>query len=84
MSTSSKPTQCDHILQYPQQNGSITALDAMREFGCMRLAARILDLKRRGNRIAKTQQTTLNRYGDEVQISRYYLEIWRGPESNVQ
>lgn len=65
---------------YLQQYGSITALDAMREFGCMRLAARILDLKKKGNRIAKTQQTTLNRYGDQVSISRYYLEIWRGSE----
>lgn len=80
MSTNTKPSQCDRILMYLQQYGSITALDAMREFGCMRLAARILDLKKKGNRIAKTQQTTLNRYGDQVSISRYYLEIWRGSE----
>lgn len=74
MSTSSKPSQCDRILLYLQQNGSITALDAMREFGCMRLAARINDLRRRGVGIRSTTQDTVNRYGDKVSISRYYVE----------
>lgn len=74
MSTSSKPTQCDRILLYLQQNKSITALDAMREFGCMRLAARINDLRRNNIDIKSTTQSTINRYGDKVTVSRYYLE----------
>lgn len=36
------------ILLYLKEHGSITALDAIREFGCMRLAARISDLRERG------------------------------------
>ena len=39
-------TQCEKILDYMRSNGSITPLDALREFGCMRLASRINDLKR--------------------------------------
>ena len=35
------------ILDYMLENGSITALEAMREFGIMRLASRISDLKNR-------------------------------------
>lgn len=74
MSTSTKPTQCDRIMQYMHQHGSITALDAMREFGCMRLAARINDLRKRGIEIESAPQVSINRYGDKVSISRYYVE----------
>ena len=41
-------TQCEKILDYMRLNGSITPLDALREFGCMRLASRITDLKAQG------------------------------------
>lgn len=74
MSTSTKPTQCDRIMQYMHQYGSITALDAMREFGCMRLAARINDLRKRDIKIRSVPQVSINRYGDKVSISRYYVE----------
>lgn len=36
---SGKMTQCEKILKYIDENGSITPLDALREFGCMRLAS---------------------------------------------
>ena len=39
-------TQCERIINYIEDNGSITQLDALREFGCMRLASRISDLKK--------------------------------------
>lgn len=74
MSTNTKPSQCDRILLYMNQHGSITALDAMKEFGCMRLAARINELRKRGVGIRSTSQDTVNRYGDKVSISRYYVE----------
>ena len=66
-------TQCERILRYMEENGSITPLDAMREFGCMRLGARIWDLKKAGKRIIKTSQTAKNRYGDKVTFARYFL-----------
>lgn len=39
------------ILEYMRQHGSITPMEALREFGCYRLGARIYDLRRSGVRI---------------------------------
>ena len=66
-------TQSDMILRYMHENGSITPLDAMREFGCMRLGARIYDLKQAGTRIITESQTERNRYGKLVTFARYRL-----------
>lgn len=43
-------SQNDTILRMLEQ-GPITAMDALRGAGCMRLAARIDDLRRRGHNI---------------------------------
>jgi|TARA_R110000824_G_scaffold140306_1_gene306120 hypothetical protein len=45
-------TQQDKILRFMRRHGSITALEAMQEFGIYRLAARIKDLRDKGWRIA--------------------------------
>lgn len=57
-----------------KEYGSITPLDALREFSCMRLAARILDLKKRGYEIGSQLQTDTNVFGESVSFKRYYLE----------
>ncbi|KDN14029.1 hypothetical protein BGI40_01585 [Snodgrassella communis] len=44
-----KTTQTIQILQYLKDGNSITPLDALRKFGCMRLGARIYDLKQAGH-----------------------------------
>lgn len=41
-------TQCEQILRHMEQNGSISSLEAMQEYGIMRLASRITDLKKAG------------------------------------
>lgn len=64
-------TQCDMILRYMQDEGSITPWEAMKEFGCMRLGARIYDLRRRGHAIERTLVSDVNRYGKRVQYARY-------------
>ena len=69
-----KETQCSKILDYMEQEGSITPLDALREFGCMRLASRITDLKHRGYVISKEMETAKNRDGEPVRYARYRLE----------
>lgn len=66
--------QCEQILRYMRDTGSITPLDALREFGCMRLGARIWDLKRRGYNITRTMETGINRYGRGVSYARYHLD----------
>lgn len=67
-------TQCEKILNYIHVNGSITPLDALREFGVMRLASRITDLKNSGHTIEKTMIKSKNRYGDTVRYARYRLK----------
>lgn len=74
----SRPTQCERIIEYIKTEGSITQLDALREFGCMRLASRVSELRKSGVPIVRTLETSKNRYGEPISYARYSLE-----ESNV-
>ena len=53
--------QTERIRQYMHDFGSITQLEAMQDIGCMRLAARIADLKRDGHAIRREMETSKNR-----------------------
>lgn len=67
-------SQCEQILEYLRQFGSITPVDALREFGCMRLGARIWDLiHKHGHLITKKMEKSVNRFGREVVYARYTL-----------
>lgn len=44
-------TQCNMIANYLERGFSITSLEALQMFGCMRLASRICDLRERGYEI---------------------------------
>ena len=66
-------TQRDMVLQYMRDTGSITPMDALNEFGCMRLAARIDELKRRGVEISTDMESRVNRYGKRVSYARYSI-----------
>lgn len=44
-------SQTQQIRQHLANNGSITAMEALRKYGCFRLAARIRDLRAAGMRI---------------------------------
>lgn len=67
-------TQSDMVLRYMHQFGSITPMDAMQDLGCMRLAARISDLRADGHKIGRRMRTCTNRYGNTVSFAEYYLE----------
>lgn len=67
-------TQCERIVKYIEENGSITQLDALREFGCMRLASRVSELRKAGIPIVGTTEKAKNRYGEKISYSRYRLE----------
>ena len=69
-----KLTQNELILEYLDQFGSITALEAMRDLGIMRLASRISDLRSDGYSITSEMETVENRFGDKTRIARYRLE----------
>lgn len=44
----SSATQCNLIKDWLQQGNKLTSLEALKLFGCMRLASRIHDLRERG------------------------------------
>ena len=69
----SKPKQTERVLDYMQMFGSITAIEALRDIGVMRLASRIADLKKQGFDIVSKTEAVNNRYGEKCYIKRYML-----------
>lgn len=69
----SNMTQCDRIVAYMKEYGSIDQYDALLQLGIMRLASRISELKKRGVPIKSTMKTVLNRYDEKCQIAEYSL-----------
>lgn len=60
----------EHLLN----GGSITALEALRDFGCYRLASRISDLRSEGMAIEKTMEESISKVtGKPVRFARYSL-----------
>ena len=49
-----KPSQANQILKCLESGASLTAIDALKRFGCLRLAARIEDLRSEGHPIITT------------------------------
>ena len=66
-------TQTEKILRHMRMFGSITAAEAMSEYGIFRLAARIADLKKMGYSVGSEMQTVKNRFGEKCRIKRYFL-----------
>ena len=68
-----QPTQNERILNYIEEFGSITQLDALRDLGVMRLASRVSDLRSKGYNIISKTEVVKNRYGESCHIKRYSL-----------
>lgn len=62
-------SQCDMIAAWLNEGYSITSLEALNKFGCMRLASRICDLKERGMNIGKKIVTLPNK----KRVCEYFL-----------
>lgn len=75
----SSPTQCEALLDYLRRNPSgITPLEALRELGIGRLAARVYELRKDGFNI----QDELVRLENGKHVSRYRLgsplaKVWK-------
>lgn len=69
MNAESSRSQCGMILEWLNAGNTITALEALTKFGCMRLASRICDLRDRGVSI-KTEKI---RVGSGKWVTRYSL-----------
>ena len=68
-----KKSQKALILEYMETNGSITPLEAERHIGCMRLGARIWDLRHEGYDIISEMVEVPTRNGGKATVARYRL-----------
>lgn len=71
---SRKHTQNQRIIEYMQEHGSITQLEALRELSVMRLASRISDLRKKGYNIVRNEVIVKNRFEEPCRIARYALQ----------
>lgn len=67
-------TQNERILRHLRDRGSITAIEAMEDYGIMRLASRVSDLKRSGHTIHREMVAGKNRYGEATSYARYSID----------
>ena len=67
-------TQCEKIMRHIEQHGSITTMEAMMEYGIMRLPARVADLKKEGVPLVSEIVTGKNRYGEKTHYAKYKLK----------
>ena len=68
-----KTTQCDRIIRHLKDHGSITSVEAIGEYGILRLASRINDLRERGYSIISETIKGKNGYGETTHYSVYRL-----------
>ena len=66
-------TQCDRIIDYIKQFGSITTNEAFTDLGITRLASRIHDLTVDGYDFERQTESGKNRFGEKVHYTRYSL-----------
>ena len=63
-----KNTQNNRILAHIKRHGSITPLEALNEYGCLRLAARVYELREAGHKIDMERVDWGNKH-----FARYYM-----------
>lgn len=64
-------TQADLIRKYLDEKGSISPMEAFAELGITKLATRISEMIRKGERFQKIPEKGVNRYGGAVSYMRY-------------
>lgn len=62
------------VLNHLEKYGSITSLDAIKEYGITRLSDRIYTLRNKGYKITNDWTSGLNRFGKKVRWVKYTLE----------
>lgn len=64
---------CDRIVAYCKQHGSITQMEAIEAIGCTRLSGRIWDLKQRGYIVTDEWEDGVDRHQEPTRYKRYYI-----------
>jgi hypothetical protein len=68
-----KLTQKQKVLRHLKEIGSITPIDALRDYSIMRLTSRVCELKDEGHNIKSELVSGKNKYGESVRYSKYTL-----------
>ena len=76
-------SQCDLILHYLMNHDCMTPNDAIREFACHRLAARIYDLKRSGYHIENISTEVQTNDGKKPNYGIYILGSYDAYHGNI-
>ena len=74
MTKEEKPNQCERIVKYINDFGSITTREAMIDLGIYRLASRIYDLTRKDYEFDRKREEDKNRYGETTHFIRYKIK----------
>ena len=69
----SAKTQCERLLEHLKLGLPLTAHKALYGYSCLRLAARIHDLKQMGHQIEKTMIEVPTRNGGTARVAEYRL-----------
>lgn len=67
-------TQKQRVLDYIEQFGSISSMEAFQDLGITRLSAVIFDLKKLGHEFETKAEHGLNRFGEKTNFARYSLK----------
>ncbi len=78
MTTAATETHARLILEHLIKFGSITPMEALSEYGCMRLGARIWDLRDDGIEIETEMVKAKNRFGKDIRFAKYSLKKKEG------
>ena len=66
--------QCQMLLDYLHQHGSVTGLQALSELGIMNYKGRIHDLRKMGYAIRTDYITRMNAHGEVKTFAQYTLK----------
>lgn len=65
--------QQQRVLDYMNEHGSITSMEAFWHLGTTRLSAVIFNLKKKGYNIKSVTESRKNRYNEPIYYSRYSM-----------
>lgn len=61
------------VFDFLTETGSITTIQAFKEFGETRLSARIFELREKGVNISSEKIVVTNRFKEKRYVNKYYL-----------
>ena len=67
-------TQCEQIIEYLHQFGSITPMEAFADLGITKLATRVSEMRKDGREFKIETVKSKNRFGKTVWYAKYSLK----------